>query len=110
MPRRTKEQLRVDRNEERLDKLVQSNRFLSNPNYYKNNFWSTAAFDSWAAKGQAGSCGCGCGYYNHSLCNTRRSTKRGGSKEHCRHVVEKICHDCVNGIEKRLQVKFKRRY
>jgi len=110
MPRRTKEELRLARNKERLDKLVLSNRYLREPKYHKNNFWSMAAYDSWAAQGKAGSCGCGCGYYNHSLCNTRKNTQKGGGKEFCKHVAERFCSDCVNGIEERLQTKFRRRY
>ncbi len=110
MPRRTKEQIREDRNKKRLDELVQTNKYLHEQKYYKNNVWSWAAHDSWAARGQAGSCGCGCGYYNAGLRNTRATTKRGGRKDICNTIIEKLCYDCVHGIEERLQVKFKGRY
>lgn len=108
MARRTKEQIRIDRNEKRLDELVKSNKFLADPKYYKNNYWSTAAWDSWAAQGKAGSCGCGCGFYNAGLANKRRQTVKGGRKDVCKRVVEKLCSDCVHGIEKRIGVTLKR--
>lgn len=110
MARRTKEQLRIARNEERLDALVKSNKYLREPIYYKNNYWSWAAWDSWAAKGQAGSCGCGCGYYNANLCNKRVTTEKGGRRNNCKHAIEKLCSDCVMGIEKRVNIQFKKRY
>jgi len=110
MARRTKEQLRIDRNIKRIDELVSSLKFLANPSYYKNNFWSMAAWDSWANQGKAGSCGCGCGNYQASLNNTRRSTRKGGRKEHCKYVFERICTDCISIIENKIGVQFKRRY
>lgn len=110
MPRRTKEQIRIERHSKWLDELVKSNKFLRESTYHKNNFWSVAAYDSWAARGQAGSCACGCGYYNASLCNTRRNTKKGCGREYCKHVMERFCENCISEIEKRLNTKFRRRY
>lgn len=106
MPRKTKEEQQQIRANKWVDSLIQSNKFLREPKYHKNNYWSNAAWDSWAAKGQAGSCGCGCGYYNGSLCNTRRHTRRGGQVEHCKHVHERVCYDCRQKIEAKLNVKF----
>ena len=110
MSRRSKEEIRKDRNEKRLDELVLSNKYLRDEKYHKNNEWSVAAWDSWAAQGKAGSCGCGCGYYNSSLRNRRATTKRGGIVKHCKYVIERLCYDCVSGIEKRLGKKFKQKY
>lgn len=110
MPRRTKEQLMIAKREKLLDDIVLSNRYLREPKYYKNNYWSMAAWDSWAAQGKAGSCRCGVGHYNASLCNTRRHTKRGGGIEHCKHVMESFCYDCVSGITKRLKIEFRKRH
>lgn len=110
MARRTKEEIRKERNEKRLDELVQTNKFLREEKYYKNNYWGHAAWDSWAAQGKNGSCGCGCGYYNAALRNNRRETMRGGRHESCQYVIEKICSACLNGIEKRLGVNFKSKY
>lgn len=65
-----------------------------------------AAFDSWAARGQAGSCGCGCGYYNASLTNKRHSTDIGGKQSFCKEVIQKVCYDCKQLIEEKIGVKF----
>jgi len=110
MARRTKEELRVIKNEKRIDELIQSNKFLNNPKYYPNNYWSWAAWDSWAAQGKAGSCGCGCGYYNAGLGNKRRKTQKGGRVDSCKRVIERLCSDCVILIEKKLNITFKRRH
>lgn len=110
MPRRTKEELRKDRNLKRIDDLVASLKYLANPKFYKTNFWSMAHWESWARQGKHGSCGCGCGYYSGSLCNTRTSTRRGGQKEHCKQVFEKLCGDCIKIIETKLGVEFRKSY
>ncbi len=93
---------RVLKNRPRVIKLLLANKFLADKKYYKNNYWSTAAWDSWAAKGQAGSCRCGCGYYNISLANKRASTYS------CKYVIEKICYECFLIIENSIQYKFPR--
>lgn len=110
MARRTKEELRLARTDKWLNELIQKNKFLREPKYYKNNYWSWAAWDSWANQGKAGSCGCGIGSYTASLCNKRRNTTIGGGKEHCKHVKEKLCYDCVEKIETKINHQFKRRY
>src|SRR5688572_24206387 len=110
MPRRTKEQLRKDRNEKRITDLIQNVKWLREPKFYATNFWAIAHWESWARQGKAGSCGCGTGYYSGSLCNTRRRTAKGGHREHCRHVVEKLCDQCIQVIESKTGVTFKRDY
>lgn len=107
MARRTKEEIRAVRNEIRLDELVKTNKYFANPIHHKHNYWSWAAWDSWAAQGKAGSCGCGCGYYNGTLKNERAKTKKGGSNDkYPQDVSRSMCSDCVSGIEKRLGVNF----
>lgn len=110
MPRRTKEQLKKDRNEKRISEMIQRVKWLHDSKFYPTNYWSWAHWESWARQGKDGSCGCGSGYYSASLCNKRRNTRTGGHKEHCRHVVEKLCSDCVKQIETTLGVEFKRDY
>lgn len=109
MPRKTKEEIRIERRDKFLSSYVQSNKYLRNSVHYKNNYWCWAAWDSWAAQGKAGSCPCGCGYYNGSLKNKRRKTHRGGRNEkyplECSH---NFCYDCVNIIEEKINHKFPR--
>lgn len=99
----------IKRNEKRLDELIQKNKFLRNQKYYKNNYWSWAAWDSWAAQGKAGSCGCGCGYYNGTLANKRAKTERGGHENFCKYVSPHLCYDCAKYIENKIGTEFKRR-
>jgi hypothetical protein len=33
---------------------IENNKFLANPKYHKNNYWSVAHFESWAVQGKAG--------------------------------------------------------
>lgn len=109
MARRTKEEIRIAKNETRLDELVKTNKYLAMSVHHKNNYWSWAAWDSWAAQGKAGSCGCGCGHYNGTLKNKRAKTERGGKNEkYPVDVSRNMCSDCVRGIEKRLGVSFPR--
>jgi hypothetical protein len=110
MARRTKEQLRKDRNEKRITDLLSRVKYLREPKYFKTNYWSMAHWESWAAKGKNGSCGCGCGYYSGSLCNKRHRTDRGGRKSFCSQVVDRLCGDCIRAIETRLNVNFKKDY
>src|SRR5688572_19971749 len=110
MPRRTKEQLRIDRNEKRISELIIRVKWLRDQKYYKTNYWSVAHWESWARQGKDGSCGCGVGHYNASLCNKRRRTKKRGGVEWCGHVVEKLCHECMKLSEQKIGVEFKRDY
>lgn len=111
MARRTKEQLRIDRRDKSVTDLINRVKWLSDPKFYKTNYWSMAHFQSWAVQGKAGGC-CAChnDYYAGSLCNTRRRTRKGGHEEVCRHVVERLCSDCIKLIEDKLKVTFKRDY
>ena len=87
-----------------IEKMIESNKFLNDSKYYKNNNWSMASWDSWAAQGQAGGCStCNNDFYNGTLTNKR------ASHDSCRHVSETFCLYCIQKIEKELNVKFKTR-
>lgn len=103
MARKTKEELKSIREEKAINSFISSNKFLSDAKYFKNNYWSMAAWDSWAARGQAGGCGC-CPErsYNGTLCNKRAANKW------CKHVSRNLCSDCIGKIEKKLNINFKR--
>jgi len=93
-------ELKKMRHSKWLIDYCQTNKFLADKKYHKNNRWSTAAYDSWAARGQAGSCPCGCGYYNATLTNSRAANKR------CKQVSRNFCYHCKNKIEEIIGVKF----
>lgn len=101
-------QLKAERHLKWLRNYTLDNKYLAYEKYYKNNYWSWAAWDSWAAKGKAGSCPCGCGYYNATLCNKRSKTAKGGREDVCKHVSSHFCYNCVGEIEKIVGFKFER--
>jgi hypothetical protein len=101
-------ELKAERHLKWLQNYTVSNKYLADPKYYKNNYWSWAAWDSWAAKGKVGSCPCGCGHYNATLCNTRSKTARGGREDVCKNVSVHLCSECVFKIEKIVNHKFER--
>lgn len=99
MPRKLAEST-IERN---IKKYIAGNKYLNDSKYYKNNRWSLAAWDSWAAEGKAGGC-CTCNnnYYNGTLVNTR------ASHDWCKQVSGSFCHDCIQKIIKELgDIKFK---
>jgi hypothetical protein len=102
--------IKQERHEKWLQSYCIENKFLRDEKYYKNNYWSMAAYDSWAAQGKAGSCPCGCGHYNGTLCNTRASAKSGGRENHCKDVSRNLCYDCIKKIEKILNHTFRQRH
>lgn len=107
--RRTKEQIRIDNRPKMVEKYILGNRYLRDPKYHKNNYWSWAAWDSWAAQGKDGGCGiCREGHYNATLENKRHKTDRGGRKSWLPYVSCHICSTCVEMIEKQLGIKFTR--
>lgn len=109
MGRKLSPEKQAARNLERIKLIIEHNKFLKKSKYYKNNYWSLAAWDSWAAQGKAGSCSCGCGYYNSSLHNKRFSTSKGGKNTSNYHFVGlNVCYDCEILIEKEINYKFKR--
>ena len=84
-----------------IKKMIASNKFFNDSKYYKNNKWSMAAWDSFAATGKAGGCfTCNNKFYNGTLANTR------ASHDFCKHVSENFCNKCIVKIEKELGVRF----
>lgn len=111
MGRKTKEQLIQEKRIKLSDDLIQKNKYLRNPIHYKNNYWCWAAWDSWAAQGKAGSCRCGCGYYNGTLKNKRTKTYKnrdGRFEKYPLEVSPDLCSDCIHIIEEKIKTKFKR--
>ena len=94
----------------RIQDYISNNKYLSDPKYFKNNYWSMAAWDSWAAKGQAGGCSiCNNNFYNASLRNKRANTTHGGQNKRWHvEVSSNVCSECVKRIEINLNVEFKR--
>ena len=75
-------------------RLIENNKFLRDEKYYKNNYWSWAAWDSWAAQGNAGGCGCcSAKHYNAHLRNKRHHKKYED-------IGRRLCDDCVRKVEK----------
>lgn len=110
MPRKTKDELRIGRRDKSLTDLIARIKFLRDTKFYKNNYWSWAAWDSWAAQGKAGGCSC-ChnDYYNGSLRNKRAHTKRGGRNEKWAvDVSPNLCYDCVTEIHKKINTEFQK--
>mgnify|MGYP006879940755 CR=1 FL=1 len=93
-------ELKAERHNHWLQEYCRKNKFLADPKFYKNNRWSVAAFDSWAAQGKNGSCPCGCGYYNATLTNTRAANKW------CKQVSVKLCYKCKTKIQDIIGVEF----
>lgn len=92
----------------RIKRYIEGNKYLRDAKYYKNNYWSWAAWDSWAAQGQAGGCGiCNNKYHNASLRNKRACTRKGGDcYKYTVDVSVNICSSCVTKIHKILGVNF----
>lgn len=93
-----------------IQDYIKDNKYLNDPKYFKNNYWSWAAWDSLAARGQVGGCGiCNNNFYNATLKNKRVCTKKGqkGNK-YTVEISGNLCRDCVMRIQKELNVEFKR--
>lgn len=110
--RRTKEQIKNDKRPDNVKAYITRNKYLRNPIHHKNNYWSWAAWDSWAAQGKAGGCGC-CrnGYYSGTLKNKRAKTykgKLGRSEKYPIDVSLNLCSECVNEIHKQIGTEFKK--
>jgi len=95
--------------QKRLNEFIEKNKYLKDSKYYKNNVISVAAWDSWAAQGQGGSCSCcGSGYYNGSLENKRRSRKSGKNGWMCNEICH-LCDNCLKEIQEKIGYRFLRR-
>ncbi len=93
-----------------IKKYIGSNKFLNYSKYFKNNYWSWAAWDSWAATGKAGGCRiCNNNFYNASLRNKRATTKKGSkSNKYNIEVSANFCSECVKLIETEINFEFKK--
>lgn len=110
--RRTKQQIKDDKRPKTVADYIKTNKFLRDPIHYKHNYWSWAAWDSWAAQGKAG-CYCGiCGnqFYNGTLKNKRAKQMRGykTAEKYPVNVSRNACSYCVREIEIQLGVEFKK--
>ena len=92
-----------------IQNYIEINKFLREPKYFKNNYWSMAAWDSWAAQGKAEGCyTCSNQYYNGHLRNKRACTKRGGeSSKYKVDISAQFCDACINRIHNILNTKFR---
>ncbi len=101
--RRTKEELAIAKRDKSIVAMIAANKFLRESKYQKNNYWSMAARDSWAAKGQAGGCAtCSERHWNGTLHNTRAANK------FCNEVSRHFCYTCITEIEKKLNINLPR--
>ena len=103
-------QLKAEKHVRWLLNYTLDNKYLHYQKYYKNNKWSIAHFESWAVQGKAGSCPCGCGWYDSTLINSRARTRKGGKENSCKDVSIHFCSDCRNKIEDIIGHKFKMSY
>ena len=92
----------------RVKSFIERHKFLANSKHHKYIRVSVAAFDSWAARGQAGGCGiCNVKHYNCSFQHSRYTTTRGGeSKRYHWNEIGQVCSDCYREIEKQCKYKF----
>ena len=90
---------------------IKVNKYFNDSKYYKTNVWSNAHHSSSAAMGKAGGCStCKANHYNATLVNKRATTKRHGSRNHCKDVSNKFCSECKSKIEEIIGVVFGNRY
>lgn len=87
--------------------LIEGKKFLKDAKYYKTNKVSCAAWDSWAARGQAGGCDtCNIGHHNYSLHNKRYSKGHSGKGAWSWNTFGKLCSECYEELEKQVKYKF----
>ena len=94
----------------RVSALIGRKKFFKSKQF-KNTVCYFAAYDSWAAKGQAGGCdSCYTDHYNAVIENKRKwkSNLLVGSRKRGDKIAE-VCDGCFNEIEKQLGIKIKTR-
>ena len=94
--------------ESRVKNFIGRWKFLSNSKYFSTNKVATAAWDSWAARGQAGGCQiCGVKHHNMSFHNKRFTTTKGSKgRGWCWQEFGEVCSTCYVEIEKQCNYKF----
>lgn len=108
-PTKTKEEIKPEIISKRVAEIISKSKFLCDTKYYKTNKTSIAAWDSWAARGQAGGCGCcDIGHYNCTIYNTRNSrNKKGMGSWSWNKVSPNLCSACYAELLKQVNYKFK---
>lgn len=87
--------------------LVLKCKFLRDNKYFKNNKVSMAAWDSWAASGQAGGCDtCNVGHHNYGLHNKRFSKGHKGDGAWSWNEFGRLCSECYSELEKQVKYEF----
>jgi hypothetical protein len=107
---RTKE-IKPETRIQRVRDFISKYKFLSDKKYYKTNKVSVAAYDSWAAQGQAGGC-CLCPVTNYfyGIHNKRYTTigKNKGRAWSWQEIGGNLCSGCYDEIEKQCNYKFEK--
>jgi hypothetical protein len=103
-----RKEIKQSTRESRVKHFIARIKFLANSKYYKNIKVSWAAYDSWAAQGQAGNCQiCNVKHYNCSFQHKRRTTISGNKPEkYYWNEFGKICSACYYEIERQCNYKF----
>ena len=105
-----KKEIKQKTRKQRIKLFISTNKFFSNKKYFKTNKIATAAYDSWAARGEAGrGCRtCNSKGFNFTLHNKRCTTKRGNSRHWCFEDFGNFCSDCYEEIERQCGYNFKK--
>ena len=89
---------------QRIKAFIERCKFFKEHKYFKNNKVSCAAYDSWAARGQAGGCDiCKKESYNYSLHNKRNT---GIHKHWAFGDLAHLCEECYIELESQCNYKF----
>ena len=93
--------------EEKISDFIKRYKFLSDKKYYKTNKISVAAWDSWAANGQAGGCDvCDAKHHNYTLHNTRYSIGHSGKGAWSWNGFGNLCSGCYSELERQVDYEF----
>lgn len=93
--------------EKRIKQVIANSKYLSNEKYFKMNKVSVAAWDSWAARGQAGGCGvCHAKNYIYTVYNIRHTTKYHSWSSNP--VSPQMCSQCYQELENQLNYSFRK--
>ena len=104
-------EIKRETREQRVKSFIKEYKFLSDKKYYKTNKVSVAAYDSWAARGQAGGCRlCNCKSYIYNIHNKRYTTieREKGRAWHWQEIGGNLCSPCYQEVEKQCNYEFER--